>query len=651
MGMMKNLLLLVLLLVAGLGRPAWAQCDRSRPCNPTPGISFKIYDAATKQEVQELCVGRRVRFVNTSSAVVPGQEDIVRYATGSTVLCCGADFPDTVSFYTPTAPGTLVVTQNKNPAGSSLSIISSRNLVVRSSTPPTFTLTACAPGFVEVTVTDTSYDQYLVQVGSAAPVSALRNTPVTYPASGGANSVTVVGRYSQAALCEGVARQSFTPRPAPQPPTLSSLTVQGTTAQLQFSGLQPEYQYRLQVADAAAGGYRTLATLAPGATSLDVPSAPLPGCYRLLLQDACQPSVANTASLSICSVLLTGTTQGGRNLLRWSSEGGGSYTLLRSDGQNTLRLPLPAGTTQYEDTAVACGTTYRYRVSLSMGSTTSVSDEVAVLTSAGGPPAAPRLAASFNLRNQVELTAVAARNATTGQLTYLRNGTELRTTPSRVLLDSLVTPALSNPLCYSVRLLDACGNRSPESAPVCPVLLAAQALTDDGTTVQLNWTALRGPDATTPVTYRLLTLSATNAVLRTLPATASLTYLDLQPPPDQQVVRYRIEATGGGLLAPSYSNIATVARRIVVYVPTAFTPNGDGLNDVLELKGRYLDSFRFTVVDRNGQAVFQSTSRAQTWDGRIGSAAPVPGAYVWRFEATDQTGKRSVQHGTVTILR
>ncbi|MBX0290082.1 gliding motility-associated C-terminal domain-containing protein [Hymenobacter sp. HSC-4F20] len=647
--MMKNLLLL-LLLVVGLSNWAWAQCDRSRPCNPTPGISFKIYDAATKQEVQELCVGRRVRFVNTSSSVVPGQEDIVRYATGSTVLCCGADFPDTVSFYTPTAPGTLVITQNKNPAGSSLSIISSRNIIVRNSTPPAFTLTACAPGFVEVTVTDANYDQYLVQVGSAAPVPAPRNTPVTYPASGPA-TVTVVGRYNQAALCEGVAQQSFTPRPAPQRPTLSSLAVQGTTAQFQFGNLQPEYQYRLQVADAAAGGYRTLATLTPGATSFDLATAPLPGCYRLLLQDACQPSVASTASFSICSVTLTGASQNGRNLLRWGSEGSGSYTLTRSDGQNTLRLPLPPGTTQYEDTAVACGTTYRYRVSLTMGITTSVSDEVAVLTSAGAAPAAPRLAATFNLRNQVELTAVAARNATTGQLTYLRNGAELRTTSGRTLVDSLVTPALSAPLCYSVRLLDVCGNRSPESAPVCPVLLEAQAVTDDGTTIRLNWTALRGPDATVPVTYRLLTLSATNTVLRSLPVPASLTYLDLQPPTDQQVVRYRIEATGGGLSAPSYSNIATVARRIVVYVPTAFTPNGDGLNDVLELKGRYLDAFRFTVVDRNGQAVFQATSRAQTWDGRIGSAAPVPGAYVWRFEATDQTGRRSVQQGTVTILR
>ncbi|WP_188557511.1 T9SS type B sorting domain-containing protein [Hymenobacter glacieicola] len=643
--------LLVFLLILGLG-VLGGQPDAVAQCAPTPnsGACFKAYDAATGQEMPfYLCVGRPVRLRDCSGKNLdPAQ---IYYQRGSAITCSG--FRDTATTFTPTAAGVLIITQNTQGAqGGSQGIIFSRSFEVKSTPAPTFTLTNCAPGFVEVTVTDTNYDQYFVQVGNAAPVAAVRNTPATYPTNG-ATQVKVIGQYAIANLCAGTNPQTFTPLSTPQRPTLASLTVQGGAAQLQFSGLQAEYQYRLQVADAgAAGGYRTLATVPSTATTFTLNNAPLPGCYRLLLQDACQPSVASVPSLEVCSVSLTGTSQGGRNVLRWTSQSSGTYTLTRTDGPNTVRIPLPPGPPQYEDTTASCGTTYRYRLSLTMGSTTSVSEEVALTTTPGLAPTPPRLAATFNLRNHVELSALLVRSPTNNQLTYLRNGTELRITAARTLTDSLVSPALANPLCYSVRFLDACGNRSAESPTVCPVLLEAKPATDDGSTIRLTWTALRGPDPSAPVSYRVLTLSPTNAVLSSRPVATGLTYLDLQPPQDQQVVRYRIEATGGGqLLVPSYSNVASVARAVKVFVPTAFTPNGDGLNDVLELKGRYLDTFRFTVVDRNGQQVFQATSRTQTWDGRIGSAPPVPGTYVWRFESQDQTGKRSAQSGTVTILR
>jgi gliding motility-associated-like protein len=643
---MNRLLLLVALLLS-LAATGLAQCP-----TPNSGACFKAYDATTGQELPfYLCVGRPVRLRDCSGRALKPAD--IYYRQSNALVCSG--FTDTTTTFTPSAQGVLVVTQNtQGTQGGTQGIIFSRNFEVKSTPTPTFTVTACMPGMVQVTVTDTNYDQYFVQVGNDAPVPAARNIAVTYPATNGPASVTVIGRYNQTGICTGTATRGFTPLPAPQRPTLRSLAVQGSAVQLQFGALQPEYQYSLQVADGAApGGYRTVATpVPPGSTSFTLNNAPLPGCYRLLLQDNCQPSVVSSSSFVICSVALTGTTQNGRNQLSWTSGGTGGYTLTRTDAAGaTLTLPVPAGATQYTDTAVTCGSVYRYRLTQTMGTTTSASDEVAITASAGAAPAAPQLYATFNLRNQVELTATLARSPSGGQLTYLRNGEELRTTPQRTVRDSLVTPSLTEQLCYAVRFQDACGNRSADSAPVCPVLLEARAANDEGTTIRLTWTALRGPDAAAPVSYRVLTLSPTNTVLRSVPVANGLTYLDLQPPQDQQVVRYRVEVTGGGLASASYSNVASVGRQIKLFVPTAFTPNGDGLNDVLELRGRYLDNFRFTIIDRNGQQVFQATSRTQTWDGRIGSAAPVPGAYVWRFEAVDQSGKRTVQNGSITIIR
>ncbi|RZL14506.1 MAG: gliding motility-associated C-terminal domain-containing protein [Hymenobacter sp.] len=132
-----------------------------------------------------------------------------------------------------------------------------------------------------------------------------------------------------------------------------------------------------------------------------------------------------------------------------------------------------------------------------------------------------------------------------------------------------------------------------------------------------------------------------------------LTYLDINPPTDRQILRYRVQASGAGLPAGtvSYSNVASLTRRPLLVVPNAFTPNGDGLNDVLELKGRYLNGFVFVVINRDGQEVFRATDRSQTWDGTIRGHAPVNSAYVWRLTLRDEAGQDFSQTGTVTILK
>ena len=119
------------------------------------------------------------------------------------------------------------------------------------------------------------------------------------------------------------------------------------------------------------------------------------------------------------------------------------------------------------------------------------------------------------------------------------------------------------------------------------------------------------------------------------------------------MLRYRLRIGGAGLPAStfSYSNLANVTRQLTLTIPTAFTPNGDGLNDVLEIKGRYLRDYTFVVVDRNGQEVFRGTQRNEAWDGTIQGHAPVLGAYVWRFQQKSEDGKPFIATGSVTILK
>lgn len=90
-----------------------------------------------------------------------------------------------------------------------------------------------------------------------------------------------------------------------------------------------------------------------------------------------------------------------------------------------------------------------------------------------------------------------------------------------------------------------------------------------------------------------------------------------------------------------------------VAVPTAFTPNNDGINDFLyPLNGYKTGDLVFRVFARNGQLVFETRNWQQKWDGRIhGSPAPV-GTYAWVLEFTDtELNNRVFQKGVTTLLR
>lgn len=89
-----------------------------------------------------------------------------------------------------------------------------------------------------------------------------------------------------------------------------------------------------------------------------------------------------------------------------------------------------------------------------------------------------------------------------------------------------------------------------------------------------------------------------------------------------------------------------------IFVPTGFTPNGDGLNDVLKPIGVGIDKIEyFRVYNRWGQLVFSTTINGHGWDGRIGGKEQGSGTFVWLVKATDYTGKSVFQKGTSTLIR
>lgn len=88
------------------------------------------------------------------------------------------------------------------------------------------------------------------------------------------------------------------------------------------------------------------------------------------------------------------------------------------------------------------------------------------------------------------------------------------------------------------------------------------------------------------------------------------------------------------------------------YVPNAFTPNGDGLNDIFRPTPVGIQSTEyFRVFNRYGQLMFQTNKWLDGWDGNYSGKQALSGTYVWMIKGTDKNGKTVEMRGTVILIR
>jgi gliding motility-associated-like protein len=103
----------------------------------------------------------------------------------------------------------------------------------------------------------------------------------------------------------------------------------------------------------------------------------------------------------------------------------------------------------------------------------------------------------------------------------------------------------------------------------------------------------------------------------------------------------------------STKKVLRVLSNCFIAVPTAFTPNGDGLNDYLcpnnALKA---DNLEFSVFNRWGQLLFRTRNWQEKWDGKVNGNPQGSGVYIWSLSYTNQeTGQKVFQKGTTTLIR
>lgn len=88
-----------------------------------------------------------------------------------------------------------------------------------------------------------------------------------------------------------------------------------------------------------------------------------------------------------------------------------------------------------------------------------------------------------------------------------------------------------------------------------------------------------------------------------------------------------------------------------LYVPNAFSPNNDGKNDVLYVRGNFIQTMYFTVYDRWGQKMFETRNQNEGWDGTYKGKKLDPAVFGWYVEGTCEVGEKFFKKGNVTLLR
>jgi len=87
------------------------------------------------------------------------------------------------------------------------------------------------------------------------------------------------------------------------------------------------------------------------------------------------------------------------------------------------------------------------------------------------------------------------------------------------------------------------------------------------------------------------------------------------------------------------------------YVPNAFSPNGDGINDVLKVMGKCLMAMDFRIFDRWGNVVFETNNPAEGWDGTCKGKPMNTGTFVYYLEASGADNIAISKKGDITLVR
>ncbi len=520
---------------------------------------------------------------------------------------------------------------------------------------PDFTVLTCENYGAKIEIENDQYQQYRIFYTSADSITIDQGQevlPYNYPA--GTHSVRVKGLFINGKDNCGVAIQNFTTIQNLVKPTLNSVhlvsrdPVEGTI-DLSFE-LAAHVIYRIEMAENFPGGFNVMDILPENSTgyrlgSLDTEnSIPI---VRISAYDACQNKSIYSDTLSI--VRIEGVAENNRNRITWEvyPVKFDRYEIFKDNVSETVILSQNQRT--YIDDEVVCYTEYCYSIIYrNLNGARSFSDTVCVEAfKIYYPPPVKNTTVSVN-DHQIDLEwtppDLAIPNAYFIQKMIEDNVyATLDTVIVNQYTDSGSDPS-SGSYCYRISYLDECRNRSNLGDLACSVNLN---LEDNRL---LSWNDYLG--WRNGVKQYILEVYNEEGVIQEEINLGFGNYYEIPDFQKQQVVQYRIRVESNDD-PPLISLSNFVIKRIesVLWMPNAFTPNGDGLNDSFKPEGTLMQDFNMKIYNRAGNLLFETEDQENGWDGLYDGKEMPFNTYIYKVEAVDNVGKSYNKTGKVLLIR
>ena len=394
-------------------------------------------------------------------------------------------------------------------------------------------------------------------------------------------------------------------------------------------------------------------------------------CYKVRVVNYCGLSMELDDLEEHCSVELTAIPGQDEIQLVWTPYVGWpavqEYNIYRVGGYQDagqLLATVPGNTQTYLDKEMDCYTAFTYRIEAIRANSEDISlSDTATMAPMHDPPSLALDMRRATVENdslvllEWELppdpemfglvSFVLQRDAGGGFRDLLRE--EVASAPGSYV-DTEVEVGRQS---YQYRIfgVDTCGDFTQLGHVATSIWLQAE---QGGTRVRLTWTPYEEWPlgvARYVIEYRE---EASGQFISAGEVTGDQSEMVMEVPELQQArICYRITAyEAGGYQQLSRSNLACIQVEPILFTPSAFSPNGDDINERFVLQGLFIDQFQLQVYNRWGKMVFQTQMIEEGWDGRTSTGKDAQeGVYTFFAKGIGHDGRKREVSGTITLIR